>query len=1139
MGAIDVDAGNCEDKNVIIEPSIKRQKLSGGSLSLTASTCTSTSLSSSGAEKEEEESENSNNESNNVDSGGNSIIDLIDIDEHVNSNNGTQKNKNVEDVVANSIVDLTAIDEDTGIDQKVYATLKNDKLSTSPTNTNTTPSLPHSHPPPSRRSKRERKSTLIYIDGNPVLRQNNYVLKGHEYSHQAFQSQSHSLHHRLKTEREQIRRAKRESLHSTTHTTPRTPSLIERARITHNQRVRARTAAKEPRRTKWLHDHVDILSPFLHPKTEARIRETPPDASSYTPREAFVQPEGIIGELRDYQLDGVHFLARMDGRNLGMILGDEMGLGKTLQTIALLCHLKETKDVVNGMCDGGREVGVTGPSLVVCPLSVLYSWCTELERWAPQLKFLRLHSSSTEDRDAQKAKFLKDAVHFDVVVTTYEMVKNPSLSSIWTRQYFNYLVLDEGHRIKNNECILTQCVRKIHCGNRLILTGTPLQNNLVELWSLLYFLHPDVFTDSQPFAEVFDISSKDHTIDKVKLRAAHDILGLFMIRRMKDEVEKLMPKKIETKVLCPLSTTQIYWYKALLLKDINILTNLDSTQKSSDGKVIKVLNKVPESKTKQLTSLFMQLRKCCIHPFLFRGAEGDIESTTLTNLISSSGKLAVLDALLRSLYRKKHRVVLFSQFTSVLDILDDYARERGWVYSRFDGGMLRAKRNYNVNRFNAEGSDVFLFLMSTRAGGMGLNLQTADTCILFDSDWNPQPDIQAMARVHRIGQKKTVHVYRLVSGGTIEERMIERAQKKLFLDKMVNSGAVDDDDSNDQKGGGLSASELISSIKFGCNAVFGDPSLNDLPKDEDIEMITDRERTEDYSAGKLKGGVSQSTNDFDTEVKAKPSTQFGGMDFTAVREAYKNDSRVGLKGGMKAIADYWSTEVKKNEKRKRKERLVMVYSKGSGLGLSTAVLKSNNYDFSTGETSVFDRELSGRGGDYKDVKKKVLKSGRDFGQQDFCQVCKSKNKDSLVCCPRCPVAMHLDCVGVQSKQELMCCSHHRCTSCEKNHSNAGGMLFPCQSCHKSFCEDCLPGPEEGMRLLGRCERFEKLDFDSMSKFAYIHCSRECEDLARRMFDWKPAQLGDRQGLPDVIDVSSHFGKQISETTVKLPNLERM
>lgn len=187
-------------------------------------------------------------------------------------------------------------------------------------------------------------------------------------------------------------------------------------------------------------------------------------------------------------------------------------------------------------------------------------------------------------------------------------------------------------------------------------------------------------------------------------------------------------------MICPLSNTQIWWYKAILLKDMNLLTKGDSKGK---GKI--------------LSNLIMQLRKCCIHPYLFPEAE-DIDSTTLQDLVGASGKLAVLDKLLCSLYKKGHHVVLFSQFTSVLDILDDYCTLRGWNYCRFDGSTSRAKRNYLVNSFNADNSEKFLFLMSTRSGGMGLNLQkNADTCILFDSDWNPQPDIQAMARVHRIG----------------------------------------------------------------------------------------------------------------------------------------------------------------------------------------------------------------------------------------------------------------------------------------------------------------------------------------------------------------------------------------------------
>jgi SWI/SNF-related matrix-associated actin-dependent regulator of chromatin subfamily A member 5 len=207
--------------------------------------------------------------------------------------------------------------------------------------------------------------------------------------------------------------------------------------------------------------------------------------------------------------------------------------GKTLQTISLLCHLKE------------RE-GITGPSLVICPLSVLYSWCHELERWAPSLKFLRFHSSCPEEREAQKSAFVEKATEYDVVITTYEMAKSPGLRSLWQRQYFNLLILDEGHRIKDATNQISKAVRLIHCETRLILTGTPLQNNLIELWSLLHFLYPNVFSSQEPFASAFNLT--ENVIDKDILLKAHSMLRCFMLRRLKDQVEKLMPKKVETKV---------------------------------------------------------------------------------------------------------------------------------------------------------------------------------------------------------------------------------------------------------------------------------------------------------------------------------------------------------------------------------------------------------------------------------------------------------------------------------------------------------------------------------------------------------------------------------------------------------------
>lgn len=557
---------------------------------------------------------------------------------------------------------------------------------------------------------------------------------------------------------------------------------------------------------------------------------------------------------------------------------------------------------------------------------------------------------------------------------------------------------------------------------------------------------------------------------------------------------------------------QIWWYKAILLKDINILAK-------GGGSNARILN-----------NLLMQLRKCCIHPFLHPGAEPDIDATTLEDLIGASGKLAVLDKLLCSLYQKSHRVVLFSQFTSVLDLLDDYARMRGWNFCRFDGSTPRAQRNYIVNSFNADGSEKFLFLMSTRSGGMGLNLQTADTVVLFDSDWNPQPDIQAMARVHRIGQKKTVHVYRLVTEGTVEQvsarhasynglfyfasqphhllqRMVERAEKKLYLDRMVTREGNSDELVSEEEDVG----KLMATLKFGCNAVFGkDTKQNTLPTDEDIGLITDRTRTEDFTQGKLQGGVDETADGFDAKKAFTSTTDFRGIDFQKIREQYRKQAP----DNMNHITDMW-------RKRQRKNRIKMIDGAGSGYGLaSVPVLAANDYDLETGERSVFQQELRGRQSGVPGRKKK---SGPTFENQDFCQGC--GDGGLLVCCGRCPVSLHLECAGVTDAKQFMWCSHHHCSVCDKSATAAGGFLFPCSWCTSCFCEDHLP---TGARFLETCDRMHSLGH-SIKNGIYIHCSKACENVAIKEFGYKhPVKTG-KPPCPAAIDVSSKFGGEVDDT----------
>ena len=391
-----------------------------------------------------------------------------------------------------------------------------------------------------RRTGRKRKSNLVYINGQAVLAENNYVLKGHSYSFGAFEATA------TKKRAEDKNGTVKKKARGRHMKEPTAKSLVadavERRRTAHNDAVRGRVVLKSIDRALFLSRNLEALAPFLSSKVQWRLRSCaagheghPTVVSSDAAHEPFAQPNMIKGKMRDYQLIGLGWMHKMHRSNMGMILGDEMGLGKTLQTISLICHLKESE-------------GITGPSLVICPLSVLYSWCNELTKWAPGLKFLRLHSSSREERDAQKAAFLTKATDYDIVVTTYDMVKNPVLTHLWRRTYFNYLVLDEGHKIKEHSTQISQAVRCIHRENSLILTGTPLQNNLVELWSLLSFLNSDVFIESKCFEEAFNIGNQNRVIDKKKLLLAHDLLDVFMLRRLKTEVEKLMPLKIETKV---------------------------------------------------------------------------------------------------------------------------------------------------------------------------------------------------------------------------------------------------------------------------------------------------------------------------------------------------------------------------------------------------------------------------------------------------------------------------------------------------------------------------------------------------------------------------------------------------------------
>lgn len=284
------------------------------------------------------------------------------------------------------------------------------------------------------------------------------------------------------------------------------------------------------------------------------------------------------------------------------------------------------------------------------------------------------------------------------------------------------MVIDEAHRIKNEKSKLSEILREFKTANRLLITGTPLQNNLHELWALLNFLLPDVFNSSEDFDEWFNTNTC--LGDDALITRLHAVLKPFLLRRLKAEVERRLKPKKEIKIFVGLSKMQREWYTKVLMKDIDVVNGA--------GKLEKM----------RLQNILMQLRKCTNHPYLFDGAEPGPPYTTDTHLVYNSGKMVILDKLLPKLQAQGSRVLIFSQMTRMLDILEDYCLWRNYQYCRLDGQTPHEDRNRQIQEYNMDNSPKFIFMLSTRAGGLGINLATADVVIIYDSDWNPQMDLQ-------------------------------------------------------------------------------------------------------------------------------------------------------------------------------------------------------------------------------------------------------------------------------------------------------------------------------------------------------------------------------------------------------------
>lgn len=470
--------------------------------------------------------------------------------------------------------------------------------------------------------------------------------------------------------------------------------------------------------------------------------------------------------LRPYQLEGLNWLKFSWYNTHNCILADEMGLGKTIQSLTFVHSV--------------YEYGIRGPFLVIAPLSTIPNWQREFEGWT-DMNVVVYHGSVTSKQMIQdyeyyykteSGKVLKEPIKFNVLITTFEMI----VTDYMDLKAFNWrlCVIDEAHRLKNRNCKLLEGLRQLNLEHRVLLSGTPLQNNISELFSLLNFLEPSQFSSQEEFMSEFGSLRTEEEVNKLQA-----LLKPMMLRRLKDDVEKSLAPKEETIIEVELTNIQKKYYRGILEQNFSFLKKGTTSAN------------IPN-----LMNTMMELRKCCIHPYLLNGAEEQIQydfksqhgedpESYYKNLILSAGKMVLIDKLLPKLKANGHRVLIFSQMVRCLDILEDYLVYRKYPFERIDGRIRGNLRQEAIDRYSKPGSDRFVFLLCTKAGGLGINLTAADTVIIYDSDWNPQNDLQAQARCHRIGQRKMVKIYRLLCRNTYEREMFDKASMKLGLDKAV------------------------------------------------------------------------------------------------------------------------------------------------------------------------------------------------------------------------------------------------------------------------------------------------------------------------------------------------------------------
>ncbi|KAG8918048.1 hypothetical protein FRC01_002070 [Tulasnella sp. 417] len=486
------------------------------------------------------------------------------------------------------------------------------------------------------------------------------------------------------------------------------------------------------------------------------------------------------------------------------ILADEMGLGKTVQVATFVGMLVQEN---------------VFPVLIVVPNSTISNWMREFTKWAPHVRAVQYNGEAKSRQIIREYELYhrgtKD-LKFHVLVATYEAVTHPSdFSNVYARvKRWETLIIDEGQRLKSDSSLIFRRLKELNTKHRVIMTGTPLNNNIRELFNLMNFL------DAENWHNLRELESEYAELDEEKLSELHNRLKPYFLRRVKADVMTDLPPKNEVIVPISMAPLQKEVYKSILEKNMAALGSLLGEKGS-------------KMKKSNLNNLLMQLRKCMQHPYLIDPqleVPGLSEEETHQRLIEASGKLRFLETMLPKLKERGHRVLLFSQFTIALDIIEDFIQGEGYKFLRLDGDTKSDQRQRDMDEFNKPGSDVFIYLLSTRAGGVGINLWSADTVIIFDPDFNPHQDLQAIARAHRMGQRKKVLVFKFMIKGAAEERIVQAGKRKLVLDHLIVQKMDDEEGEED----------VQTILSFGAKAIFEGDATDARYTDQDVNNLIDK-----------------------------------------------------------------------------------------------------------------------------------------------------------------------------------------------------------------------------------------------------------------------------------------------------------